>query len=370
MTDFSEDLINLLHPDKGFRFPIMESNVFFDRFDQIRDAAKCPPANPFPGQFSEPSFDHVQPRRTRRREVEMKTRVSEQPRFDDRVGVRSIVIQDQMKILAAGSRPIDRLKELQELLMAVTRIAGSNDRTIQHVQGGEKTRRSVPFVVVRHCSTAPLFHRQSRLSSIQGLDLRFFVDAQNQGFIRGIQIESDHIGQLFNEVLVLRQLERFDAMRLQPMGLPDTGHRGMADSNRLGHRPRTPMGCAGRVSLQGSINDHFHGRIVGTAGTPSMRRIFADSGRSEFFKTRSPHKDRRTGNPETPRNGVIGLTVCGRQADTRSQDDSLRSRFRVNPSFQSSALFRGYGQNRGWLPHGEIITQTSHHCKYITETLR
>jgi hypothetical protein len=369
MTDFSEDLINLLHPDKGFRLPIMESNIFFDRLDQIGDAGEGSPSNPFPGQFSEPSFDHVQPGRTRRREVEMETRVFGQPLFDDRVGMRSIFIQDQMKFMAAGNRPIDRLQELQELLMAVTRIAGSNNRAIQHVQGGEKTRRSMPFVVVRHRSTASLFHRQSRLSSIQGLDLRFFVDAQNQGFIRGIQIESDHIGQLFNEVLVLRQLERFDAMRLQSVGLPDTGHRGMADSNRLGHRPRTPMGCAGRVSLQGSINNHFHGRIVGAARTPTMRCIFADPGRAEFFKTRPPQKDRRTGNPETFGNGVMGLTVCGRQADTRSQDDSLRSRFRVDPSFQSSSLFRGYGQNRGWLPHGEIITQTSHHCKYITETL-
>jgi hypothetical protein len=65
----------------------------------------------------------------------------------------------------------------------------------------------------------------------------------------------------------------------------------------------------------------------------------------------------------------MGLTVCGRQTDTRPQDDSLWSRFCVDPSFQSSALFRGYGQNRGWLPHEEIITQTSHHCKCITETL-
>jgi hypothetical protein len=32
-------------------------------------------------------------------------------------------------------------------------------------------------------------------------------------------------------------------------------------------------------------------------------------------------------------------------------------------------LFRGHGQNRGWLPHAESITQASLHCKYITETL-
>ena len=369
MADFSEDLINLLHPDKGFRLLIMESNIFFDRFDQIRDAGECPSSDPFPGQFSKPAFDHVQPRRTRRREMEMKTRVFSQPLFDDRVGMRSIIIQDQMKITAAGSRPIDHLKELQELLVAMARIAGSDNRTIQHVQGGKKTSRSVPFVVMRHRSTASLFHRQSRLSSIRGLNLRFFVDAQNQGFIRGIQIESDHIGQFFNEVFVLRQLERFNAMRLQSVSLPDTGHRSMADSNRLGHRPRTPMGCVGRMSLQGSINNHFHGRIVGSARTPSMRRIFTDSGGAEFFKTCSPQKDRWTGNPKIFRNSIIGLTVRGRQAYARSQDDSLRGRFCFYPSFKSPSLFRGYGQNRGWLPHAEIITQTSQHCKYITETL-
>jgi len=369
MADFRKDLVDLFHPDEGFRFLIMNLDIFANRPDQFRNAGECPPANPFPCQFSEPSFDHVQPGRTRRREMEMKTRVFGQPLFDDRVGMRSVIIQDQMKITAAGSRPIDHLKELQELLVAMARIAGSDNRAIQHVQGGKKTSRSVPFVVMRHRSAASLFHGQSRLSSIQGLDLRFFVDAQNQGFIRGIQIESDHIGQFFNKVFILRQLERFNAMRLQSVGLPDTGHRGMADSNRLGHRPRTPMGCVGRMSLQGSINNHFHGRIVGSARTPSMRRIFTDSGGAEFFKTCSPQKNRRTGNPEILGNGVIGLTVRGRQADTRSEDDSLRGSFRVYPSFQSPSLFRGHGQNRGWFPHAEIITQTSHHCIYIAETL-
>ena len=347
----------------------MNLDIFANRPDQFRNAGESPPANPFPRQFSEPSFDHVQPGRTRRREMEMKTRVFGQPLFDDRVGMRSIIIQNQMKITAAGSRSMDHLKELQELLVAMARIAGSDNRTIQHVQGGKKTSRSVPFVVMRHRSAASFFHRQPRLSSIQGLDLRFFVDAQNQGFIRGIQIESDHIGQFFNEVFVLRQLERFHAVRLQSVGLPDAGHRGMAVANRLGHRPRTPMGCVGRMSLQGSINNLFHGCLVGSARTPSMRRIFTDSGGAEFFKTFSPQKDRWTGNSKIFRNGIIGLTVRGRQADARSQDNSLRGRFRTYPSCQSPSLFRGHRQNRGWFPHAEIITQTSHHCKYITETL-
>lgn len=347
----------------------MNTDIFFDRPDQVCCARECAPANPFPGQFGKPSFDHVQPGRTRRCEVEMKTRMLGQPLFDDRMRVCPIVVQDQMKIAAAGSRAINRLKELQELLMAMTRITGANHRPVQHVQGGEKARRSIPLVVVGHRPAAPLLHRQTRLRSIQGLDLRFFVDAQNQGFIRGIQIETDNIRQLFYEVFVRRQLEALDAMRLQSVSLPNSGHRRMADSDRLGHRPRTPMGRSGRASLEGPINDHFHGLLVGSARASTMRSVFADPGRAKFLKTRPPEDDRRTGDSEFLGNGVIGLTLRGRQADARSQDDSLWSRFGVDPRVQSSPLFRRHGQSRGWFPHAESITQTNYHCQYITETL-
>jgi hypothetical protein len=94
-SDFSEDLIDLLHPDERFRFLIMNLDIFANRPDQFPNAGESPPANPFPRQFSEPSFDHVQPGRTRRREMEMKTRVFGQPLFDDRVGMRSIIITDR-----------------------------------------------------------------------------------------------------------------------------------------------------------------------------------------------------------------------------------------------------------------------------------
>lgn len=369
MGDFGEDLINLLHPDERPGFLIIDPDIFMNRPNQFFNAGEGSSSNPFPRQFSKPAFDHVQPRRTRRREVKMKTRVLGQPVFDDRVGVGPIVIQDQMKISPRRSRPIDRLQELQKLLMAMTWITGPDNRSIQHVQGGEQARRSVPLIIVGHRAAAALFHGQARLRSIKGLYLRLFVNAQDKGFIRGIQIEPDDIGQLFNELFVLGKLECFDAMGLQSVGFPDAGHRGMADSNRLGHRPRTPMGGPGRMSLQSPINDRFHGRIIGPTKTPAMGGIFADPGRAQLFKTSPPQNDRRTGDPELFGDSVIGSTVRGRQADSRSQDDSLRTGFRVNPGFQGSSLIRGHRQNRGWLPHEEMITQASFHCKYITETL-
>jgi hypothetical protein len=90
MGEFRKDLINLLHPDEGFGFPIMNEDIFVNCLDQIRNAGECPSSNPFPHQFSKPAFDHVQPGGARRREVEMKTRVSGEPLFDDRVGAMNV----------------------------------------------------------------------------------------------------------------------------------------------------------------------------------------------------------------------------------------------------------------------------------------
>jgi hypothetical protein len=44
------------------------------------------------------------------------------------------------------------------------------------------------------------------------LDLTFLVDAQDQGLVRRIQIEPDHVGELLQEVLVAAELERLSGV--------------------------------------------------------------------------------------------------------------------------------------------------------------
>ena len=68
--------------------------------------------------------------------------------------------------------------------------------------------------------------------------MALFVDAENQCFVRGIEIEPDHIRDLGGKVLVARDLESLDEMRLQPVRIPDPLDAAQRDAGR-----RRPDSC-------------------------------------------------------------------------------------------------------------------------------
>ncbi len=233
MSYFVKNLIDFLGPHKGLGLLIVDPNIFFDSRDEIRNAAKNSSADPFSRQFAKPSLDQVHPRGTGWRKMQLEARMLPQPLFNVRMGMSAVVVEDQMKIPGSGHFSIERPQKFQELLVTMTRITRPNHCSIQHVQGGKKARRSVAFVIVGHRPASAFFHRQSGLGPVQGLDLRLLVDAQNQGFIRGIQVETDHIREFFHEMFVFRHLEGLHTMRLKAVSLPHPSHSRMADANLL-----------------------------------------------------------------------------------------------------------------------------------------
>jgi hypothetical protein len=62
-------------------------------------------------------------------------------------------------------------------------------------------------VVVGHGASATFLHRQAGLCAIEGLDLAFLIDAQDQRLIRRLEVEPDHVLHLGSVVLVPRNLE-------------------------------------------------------------------------------------------------------------------------------------------------------------------
>ena len=58
-------------------------------------------------------------------------------------------------------------------------------------------------------------HRQHRLGALQRLDLALFVHAQHQRLVGRIEIEPDHVANLFHEKRVSGKLEALAAMRLE-----------------------------------------------------------------------------------------------------------------------------------------------------------
>ena len=95
---------------------------------------------------------------------------------------------------------------------------------------------------MRHGPAAPFLQGQTRLSSIQCLNLAFLVDAQDEGFIRWIHIQAYDIDQFLDESFVSAQLEGLDQMRLEVVLAPNPTNAGFTDSLCPGHAPAAPMG--------------------------------------------------------------------------------------------------------------------------------
>jgi len=82
MTDFFKELVDFLGPNERPGLLVVNPNIFLDGSDKVRNAVKDSSSYLLSRQFTEPSFDQVQPRGTGRREMQMKTRMFLKPVFD------------------------------------------------------------------------------------------------------------------------------------------------------------------------------------------------------------------------------------------------------------------------------------------------
>ncbi len=93
--------------------------------------------------------------------------------------------------------------------MPMTRYALTDDRALQHVEGGEQRRRAGSLVIMSHRPAAAALYRQSGLSAIERLDLRLLIDRENQRVLGRIDIEADDILNLGGK------LRSFDSLKVR-----------------------------------------------------------------------------------------------------------------------------------------------------------
>ena len=180
----------------------------------------------------------------------VEARVCLEPAFHGRGLMRGIVVDDEMKVETVGGLSVNQLEKAQELPVPMAWHARPDDLAVQHVECCKQRRGAVALIVVGHGSGAALLHRQAGLGAVEGLDLALFVDAENQRLVRRIEIEPDHILDLRGEVLVARDLERLDQMRLQPVRTPDPLDAAVGDACCRRHAAPAPMGCIRRFLVQ------------------------------------------------------------------------------------------------------------------------
>ncbi len=105
--------------------------VFGDGAIQFRDAMKRSASDALTGDLGEPSLHQVQPRGPGRGEVQMVARVGGEPRLHLGVGVRAIVVQDQVNLPPPRSGPLDPFQKRQEFDVALPRPTAPDHGSLQ-----------------------------------------------------------------------------------------------------------------------------------------------------------------------------------------------------------------------------------------------
>ena len=143
-----------------------------------------------------------------------------QPALNDWMRMRSVVIDDEMQLHRAGILIIEMSEELEELLMTMTTVTLPDDGPFGNVERSEKRCGPMAPIIVCHRTASAALYRQSRLRTIQRLNLALFVDAEHDRLVRRIQIQAYYVGQLFAKAWVCRELKRLDAVRLESVRIP------------------------------------------------------------------------------------------------------------------------------------------------------
>jgi hypothetical protein len=123
----------------------------------------------------------------------------QQPPANQRRFMGAVVVQDHMHVQAGRDVGLDRVEELPELTCPMPLVEGADDAAGLHFQGREERGRAMAAVVMRPALDLPRTHRQQRARAVQGLNLRLFIDAQDQRFVRWMEREPYNIPHLLDK---------------------------------------------------------------------------------------------------------------------------------------------------------------------------
>ena len=113
--------------------------------------------------------------------------------------VSAVVVDDQVHVELGWDLLVDPPQETQKLLVPVPGLALGDHRTGGHVQGGKQCGGAVADVVVGDSLDVAQTHRQQRLGVIEGLDLRFLVNAEHNCLIGWVELEPDDVSCLLDK---------------------------------------------------------------------------------------------------------------------------------------------------------------------------
>ena len=206
------------------------------------------------------------------------------------------------------------------------------------------------FIIVGHRSETPRLHRQAGLRAVEGLDLAFFVDAEDGGVGRRIDVEAADVAHLVGERRVVGQFERPEPMRPKLMGAPDALDGTDRDADSLGHGACGPVcGFVRRLGI-GQRHHPVDNRLRERRNARRPRLVAHQTVNSLGHKPLLPAPDAGLGFAGLAHDGVRSETGGGQKHDPRSPDVLLRAVPITDDRIQSLAVRIGQ-RNRDTRAH-------------------
>jgi len=178
--------------------------------------------------------------------------------------------------------------------------------------------------------------REDRLGSLERLDLRLFVEADNHGLGGRVQVEADDIADLGFGIRVGGELERLDAMRLHSVSLPDPVDGGMGDTDAIRDFARAPMRESRRRGLERQGDDPGTFRL-GHRRRVTGARLVSQSCETFLSESSSNTADLNWGVPR-PTGDFGAGKLLSEKNDTRATGESGRRRGRSLQPLERTAF--------------------------------
>lgn len=298
-------------------------NELLDPCDQLFDVFERTSPDCALADETKPTLDLVKPGRICGCEVRMKSGPTSEPRTNLRMLVSAVVIHHDMNVEFGGHIGFDVPKESQKLLVSVSGFALADDAARSDVEGGEQRCRAVTEIVVRHAFDITEPHGQDRLTTLQGLDLGFFINTQNEGIIRGIKIQTDDVSNLFDKERIGRQGKAPSAVRLNPKELHVAVDGTLGDIGLVRELPYGPVGRLARALLQRAT--HQSGDVIIVIGSTTMSwRQIVQSVNPIGAVAPTPISDSGVGHFEFGRDVAIGHPIGDHKDDLRASRQRMR----------------------------------------------
>lgn len=196
--------------------------------------------------------------------------------------VRSVVVDDQVNVKDLRALTVDLTEKPKPLLMTMARHALGDDLPFEDLHGSEQSGGAMALVVMGHRAAAAALQRQARLRTIERLNLTLLISGEDKSTFRRVQIQSDHIDELYFEMRIIAHLERTRSMGLQPVGLPDPLHSLMGRADLTSQRTAAPVRRVARLLPSGLLDNlSLHAAAV-DCRSPSTRSVLFDARQSEL----------------------------------------------------------------------------------------